>query len=215
MPVPKPRKGEEQKKFVPRCMSKLKVSDPNRPNIQRFAMCMSSWRSVHGGKPPIKKETIMMKIKRIVKDVKRMKVEKYRGKFFFHYADKPVAEAFVSLRAALEKSVSIRFGQDAFVHDFSNREVIVGYHKSDIIPMSSWESGEYDKTNYKLKAGAILFAGVVTKVTKKTSYEDLDVEDLVTLCEMDEKVAASAAMRSVALARKLRAEESCSSCGKK
>ena len=211
MPVPKPRKGEVQKKFVPRCMSKLKVTDPNRPNIQRFAMCMSSWRSVHGGKPPVKKETFMSKIKRIIKSVRRLKTEKYRKKFFFHYADriadKIVGEAFLSLRAALEKAVSLRFGQDAFVHDFSNKEVVIGYHKSDIIPMSSWESGEYDKVVYKLKAGAVLFAAEVKKVTKKTSYENLDVEDWVDMCEMDEAIAAIATAKIVASARKLRTKK--------
>ena len=203
MPVPKPRKGEAQKKFVPRCMSKMKVSDPNRPNIQRFAMCMSSWRSVHGGKPPVKKETFMMKIKQIIRNVRRSKTEKYRKRSFFCYEDKSVVEAFVSLRAALEKSVSFKFGQDAFVHDFSNKEVIVGYHKSDIRGMSSWESGEYDKIPYKLKAGAVIITGVATKVTKKTSYENLDIEDWVDLCEMDETIAATTAAKSVALARRL------------
>jgi len=204
MPVPKPRKGEAQKKFVPRCMSKMKVSDPNRPNIQRFAMCMSSWRSVHGGKPPVKKETFMMKIKRIIERVRRSKTEKYRKVSFFRYDEKPVAEAFVSLRDALEKAVSYKFGRDAFVHDFSNKEVVVGYSKSDIRAMSSWESGEYDKIVYKVKAGAVIITGVAKKVTKKTSYESLDVEDWKELCQMDGLIAAIATAKIVASARKLR-----------
>lgn len=207
MPVPKPRKGETQKKFVPRCMSKMKVSDPNRPNVQRFAMCMSSWRSVHGGKPPAKKETFMGKIKQIIKSVRRMKTEKYRKVSFFRYEDKPVVEAFVSLRDALEKAVSYKFGRDAFVHDFSNKEVVVGYSKSDIRAMSSWESGEYDKIVYKVKAGAVIITGVAKKVTKKTSYENLDVEDWVDLCETDEKIAAIATAKIVASARKLRTKK--------
>jgi uncharacterized protein (UPF0264 family) len=156
----------------------------------------------------------MTKIKQIIRNVKRLKTEKYRKVLFFRYKDQPrgftfspVVEAFVSLRDALEKAVSLRFGRDAFVHDFSNKEVVVGYSKSDIRAMSSWESGEYDKVVYKLKAGVVIIAAAIKKVTKKTSYENLDVECWMDLCQMDGLIAAIAAAKTVALARKLRAKK--------
>lgn len=94
-------------------------------------------------------------------------------------------EAFFSLRDALEKAVSYKFGADAFVHDFSNKEVIIGYSKSEITPMSSWESGEYDKIVYKLKGSEIVFSGIATKVTKSTSYENLSEKDWEELWQME------------------------------
>lgn len=56
MPVPTPRGGESQDKFISRCMSSLADTDPDRPQKQRIAMCFSSWRKARGGKAP--KESI-------------------------------------------------------------------------------------------------------------------------------------------------------------
>lgn len=95
-------------------------------------------------------------------------------------------EAFVSLRTELEKAVSYKFGKEAFVHDFSNKEVVIGFSKSDIRPISSWESGEYDKTNFALKKDKIVFSGVVTKVTKSVSYEGFDTATWAELWDMEE-----------------------------
>jgi len=86
-------------------------------------------------------------------------------------------EAFVSLRASLEKAVSYKFGQDAFTHDFSTKEVIIGYSSSDIHPLSSWESGEYEKTTYKIDGkGNVTFTGPISKVTKKVTFENKDID---------------------------------------
>lgn len=94
-------------------------------------------------------------------------------------------EAFFSLRDALEKAVSYKFGADAFVHDFSNKEVIIGYSKSDITPMSSWESGEYEKIAYKLKGSDVIFSGIATRVIKAVSYENLSEKDWEELWQME------------------------------
>ena len=53
MPIPKPRKGESQDKFMNRCMSAMHGEFPEQK--QRVAVCMSSWREMHGGKKPNKK----------------------------------------------------------------------------------------------------------------------------------------------------------------
>jgi len=96
-------------------------------------------------------------------------------------------EAFLSIRAALEKAVSYKFGPDAFVYDFSTTEVIVGYSKSDTHPINSYESGEYEKTSYKVVKGEIKFSGMVSKVTKLVSYEELSAGEWKRLWEMEAK----------------------------
>lgn len=102
-------------------------------------------------------------------------------------------EAFLSLRAELEKAVSYKFGKDAFVSDFSNKEVIIGYSKSDIRGLSSWESGEYDKTAYKLVKKVVTFSGPVTKVTKSVSYESFKTGVWNELLDMEDSLSAAAA----------------------
>jgi hypothetical protein len=52
MPVPKPGTGEEQDKFINRCMSWAEDEHPEMTNESRLSMCYTSWRSVHGGSPP-------------------------------------------------------------------------------------------------------------------------------------------------------------------
>lgn len=56
MPVPTPNAGEKQKVFIPRCVSKLADTDPDRPNVQRVAMCYTAWRRAKG----IKQSEVMM-----------------------------------------------------------------------------------------------------------------------------------------------------------
>jgi len=98
-----------------------------------------------------------------------------------------VMEAFYSLRAALEKAVSYKWGKGAFVHDFSNKEVIVGFDSTSTgRPLSSYESGEYEKSAYKFSGkGEITFSGPITKVTKKVSFESLDNESWEALWMME------------------------------
>lgn len=87
-------------------------------------------------------------------------------------------EAFLSLRTELEKAISYKFGRDAWVSDFSNKEVIIGYSKSDVHPISSWESGDYEKISYKVAKGAVTLVGTISKVSKTVSYtEGMDVKD--------------------------------------
>lgn len=58
MPIPKPRKAEKQSKFMSRCMSDKITKKEFPDNKQRVAVCFSSWRKKHGGKPPTKEELI-------------------------------------------------------------------------------------------------------------------------------------------------------------
>lgn len=54
MPLPTPRKGEEQDAFIGRCMSEAYGSDApsDRTQEQAVAMCHQAWRDAHGGKKP-------------------------------------------------------------------------------------------------------------------------------------------------------------------
>ena len=47
MPVPTPRSGESQQKFVSRCIQSLKHTDPDRPDKQIQAICYSTWRRIN------------------------------------------------------------------------------------------------------------------------------------------------------------------------
>lgn len=61
MPIPTPRMGknpEKQSKFMSRCMSDKITKKEFPDNKQRVAVCFSSWRKKHGGKPPTKEELI-------------------------------------------------------------------------------------------------------------------------------------------------------------
>jgi len=115
-----------------------------------------------------------MKLKvRKIKELLSCEIEMKKVKF---------SEAFVSLRAALEKAISYKFGQDAFTHDFSTKEAIIGYSSSDIHPLSSWESGEYEKTAYKIDGkGTVTFTGPIIKVTKKVTFENRTPQDWLDL----------------------------------
>lgn len=100
-------------------------------------------------------------------------------------------EAFLSLRTELEKAVSYKFGRDAWVSDFSNKEVIVGYSKSDIHPISSWESGDYEKIGYKVAKGAVTLVGTISKVSKTVSYtEGMDTKGWDELWKMEYEIGA-------------------------
>lgn len=97
-------------------------------------------------------------------------------------------EMFFSLQNMLSKAVSLKFGKDAFLHDFSDKEAIIGYRKSDTRPIDSWESGEYEKITYKLKNGEVKWDGVVSPVTKTTQYESLDDEMWKRLWKMESEL---------------------------
>ncbi|HPZ74861.1 MAG: hypothetical protein KBH94_04995 [Caldisericia bacterium] len=45
MPVPKPKKRENQADFISRCIKDLSKKDPERPQKQIIAMCYSQWRN--------------------------------------------------------------------------------------------------------------------------------------------------------------------------
>jgi len=53
MPIPSPRKGEEQKAFHSRCMGSEVMIQDYPTQKQRNAVCYSAWRKKHGGSAPV------------------------------------------------------------------------------------------------------------------------------------------------------------------
>jgi len=124
----------------------------------------------------------------------RIKVEKAKELFVCGKEMKTmkVTEAFISLRTALEKAVSYKFGKDAFSNDFSRTEVIVGYHSSPG-RLSSYDTQEYEKTAYKIDGkGNVTFTGPIVKVTKRVNFENKSAEDWLALKIMDRRIASEA-----------------------
>jgi len=48
-PIPKPRSGEEQDKYISRCVSAIADADPEMENKQRVAICFNTWRESKKG----------------------------------------------------------------------------------------------------------------------------------------------------------------------
>lgn len=48
MPIPTPRKGEEENDFISRCMGDDTMKDEYPDDKQRTAVCYNSWREAGG-----------------------------------------------------------------------------------------------------------------------------------------------------------------------
>lgn len=48
MPIPKPKKGEDQKKFISRCMADAVTNKEYPDQKQRAAVCFSAWKAKEG-----------------------------------------------------------------------------------------------------------------------------------------------------------------------
>ena len=99
-----------------------------------------------------------------------------------------VYEAFQSLRKALDNAVRSKFGKEAYVADFSNKEVVVGFHRDAGIG-PSYETEQYKKIKYKFGKGMIEFIGDEETVTRFTTYENkLETADLVCLIDTEREI---------------------------
>jgi hypothetical protein len=186
MPIPKPGKGEKEDKFVGRCMSNETMKREYPKNVQRFAVCMSSWRKAKGIKR--KAEVLMFKLSRIIKNVEI--IRKLTGQTKedcgcqekkFEYKGIVFSEAFQSLKSALDKAVAKRFGKDSYVQDFSNKEVIAVQYN---VPGDERE--RFWKVGFKFKTGVVTLAASAQEVDLVTSYEqEITVSDLLDLVDIE------------------------------
>ncbi len=159
MPIPKPNKGETQSKFSGRCMGNSTMLKEYPKSDQRLAICMGSWRKVHGGKPPVKEQFF----------------ELFGGLM-------NITEAFFSLRSALEAAVNLVGGKRAYVVDFSNKQVIYRvFHEGGEIDSEGEEV--YYKTTYKIKGKEVILLGTPEKVNRAVSYEQLEVKEFVDMVD--------------------------------
>ena len=188
MPIPKPAKGEKEEKFIGRCMGNPTMEKEYPKNVQRLGVCYSGWRKVHGGKPPAKKESFIMKILRKFKRVKKETTETTRAKPRYQFGTIVVFEAFLSLRKELEQAVQQKFGKKSYVSDFSNKEVVVGFDR-DAALGPSYQTDKYKKITYKLTKGEVEFVGEPQTVERLTTYENkLETADLVCLVDMERQL---------------------------
>jgi len=56
MPLPTPKKGETEKKFISRCMSSETIQEEFSDQKQRIAVCYSQWRGKSSAKKDVEKE---------------------------------------------------------------------------------------------------------------------------------------------------------------
>ena len=184
MPIPKPGKGEKEEKFIGRCMSNDTMKKEYPKNVQRLGVCYSSWREVHGGKPPKKENFIMNILKRFKKPKKETK-ETTRAKPRYRYGSILIYEAFLSLRKELDQAVRGKFGKNSYVSDFSNKEVIVGFEREAVLG-PSYQTDKYKKIAYKLVKNEVEFVGDAEEVERLTTYESkLETADLICLEDME------------------------------
>lgn len=183
MPIPKPVKGEKETKFISRCMGNPIMGKEYPKSVQRLGVCYSSWRKVHGGQPP-KRESFIMNILSRFKRSKKETIEIKRAKPRYRVGHIVVYEAFQSLRKALDFAVKAKYGKESYVADFSNKEVVIGFHSGGTIG-PSYETEKYKKIRYKFGKGEVEFIGDEETVTRFTTYENkLETADLVCLVDM-------------------------------
>lgn len=84
-------------------------------------------------------------------------------------------EAFFSLRKELDQEVLKKFGKNAYLADFSDKEAIIGF-SSDSDQGSSYQSGMYQRISYKFDKGIIVFSGTPKEVERKTVYEGIEID---------------------------------------
>lgn len=58
MPLPTPKKGEDEKKFIARCMGSKAVQEEFSDQKQRVAVCYSQWRGKDSKKEDVEKEDV-------------------------------------------------------------------------------------------------------------------------------------------------------------
>jgi len=160
MPIPKPNKGETETKFRGRCMGDSTMSKEYPESKQRLAICMGSWRKVHGGKPPVKKEQFFQ--------------------LFSGLMD--ITEAFFSLRSALEAAVHLTGGKRTYVVDFSNKEVVYRVYR-DGGEIDSEGEEVYYRAKYKIKGKEVILLGVPEKVNRTVQYEQLETKEFIGMVD--------------------------------
>ena len=116
---------------------------------------------------------------------KKHRMGKYQEKFFF--GGLVISDAFKSLRVSLDVAVAKVFGKKAYVSDFSNTEIIIGFYGEGDVPDISPDERKYKKTKYKINKGNVEFVGATEDVARVTTYEsaELTAEEFHKLLSVD------------------------------
>lgn len=190
MPIPRPRMGkdpEKEDKFIARCMGTELMKKEYPKNVQRLAVCYSSWRETKGIKKEDNTEDKMNDLRKKLSKIKleqrtlAKQLEKIKR---FQKNRSVVLERFSSLRTAIETAIKAGFGKEYWISDFSNKEIIFRKEGGEI---SSTGEEAYQKVGYKVTKGAVELVGAPEAVARVVNYE-MSTKDKAALVVMDSKI---------------------------
>ena len=166
MPMPTPSGKEKEDAFVNRCMGNATMKSEYSDDKQRLAVCYSSWRKSKGIKEKKARKKSPESLRKIVEYANRAMGKLPRP---FVFGSMVVSEAFKSLRTALDGATKVRFGKDAYVQDFSNKELIVGFYRDRGVEVGPDGQEKYQKIGYKVSKGEVVFttAAEVVQLTRR------------------------------------------------
>jgi len=190
MPIPRPRMGKDPEKegaFIARCMGTVLMKREYPKNVQRLAVCYSSWREAKKMKERHNMEDKMNDLRKKISKIRLEhrtlarqleKIKQYRKN------NSVVTERFSSLRTAIETAIKAGFGKEYWISDFSNKEIIFRKEGGEI---ASTGEETYQKVGYKVTKGAVELVGAPEAVAKVVNYE-MSTKDKATLVVMDSKI---------------------------
>ena len=151
-------------------------------NLNAIRAIMAAIDGAHTGKPMSVPVSVHKRAEALVK---RYKIGKYKEKFFF--GGLVIADAFKSLRVSLDVAVAKVYGKKAYVSDFSNTEVVVGFYGENDVPDIEPDARKYKKVKYKINKGNVEFIGKPEDVARVITYEsaELTAEEFHELLSVD------------------------------
>jgi len=194
MPIPNPNKGEKRKKFIGRCMGNSVMLKEFPDQKQRAAVCVKQWDKSEQevwkkikalqnwkGLDKYRKKAIPKKLGTTVINVRsksekiEVSMEKLTGR---KACGRPMFEAFYSLQQALSNAIEGQFGK-SYVVDYSTKQVV--YEVSD-------GDGKYVYyiVDYSISRGVVTLGTTPKVVTRKTTYEAMEVDKKMSMSEFAE-----------------------------
>jgi len=196
MPIPNPKKGENRQKFIGRCMGNSVMLKEFPDQKQRAAVCVKQWDKSEEevwkkikalqnwkGLDKYRKKAIPKKLGITVINVRKEseKIEGSMEKLIRRKAcGRPMFEAFNSLQQALRDAIAdAGFGDQAWVADFSTKQVVYEVRN---------ENGKYAyyMVDYSISRGVVTLGTTPKVVTRKTTYEAMEVDEKMSMSEFAE-----------------------------
>lgn len=151
-------------------------------NLSAIRAIMKAIGGAQTGKPMSVPTSVYKRAEALAK---KHRIGKYNEKFFF--GGLVISEAFKSLRVSLDVAVAKVYGKKAYVSDFSNTEVVVGFYGEGDVPDIEPDARVYKKVKYKINKGNVEFVGKSEDVARLITYEsaELTAEEFHKLLSVD------------------------------